>query len=69
MNKKCLFNKHTLEFFDYYLGALEKYSFCKKCWQSKTLGEDILRLIGFEGKMKLKDECLDIEVIGNNDKC
>jgi len=47
----------------------KEYSFCKKCWQSKTLGEDILRLIGFEGKMKLKDECLDIEVIGNNDKC
>lgn len=40
-----------------------EYSFCKKCWNSETLGDDILKLVGFVGAMKIKDECLDIEKI------
>ena len=36
------------------------YSFCKKCWDSKTLGKDILKLIGYPSGMKLRDDCLDI---------
>jgi len=38
----------------------EDYSFCKTCWMSNTLGEDILGLLGFEGGMLLKESCLEI---------
>lgn len=38
----------------------DDYSFCKKCWTSKNLGERILRLLGFEHGMKLKPELLEI---------
>jgi|688.fasta_scaffold1495976_1 hypothetical protein len=40
----------------------DDYSFCFKCWMSPTLGNKILRMLGFKPKtgMKLKDESLDI---------
>lgn len=42
----------------------ENYSFCKKCWYSKDLGKEILKLVGYPDGMKILDE--QVEVI--NDK-
>lgn len=46
----------------------KEYSFCKNCWASETLGDDIIRLLGFEGRMKLKDECLDLEEVNTRNQ-
>lgn len=32
------------------------YTFCKKCWQSKTLGQKLLKLLGYENGAYLKSE-------------
>ena len=34
----------------------EDYSFCRACWCAPDLGKKILRLLGFRGAMKIKDE-------------
>ncbi len=40
----------------------DDYSFCLKCWKSKTLGSKILKLVGYNPKhgMKLRDDCVSI---------
>ncbi len=36
----------------------EDYCFCYKCWNSKTLGKEILKLIGYPEKLKLIGEAV-----------
>ena len=42
----------------------DDYSFCKSCWESKTLGKDLLPMLGFEsGAMLLEEQCLEISEV------
>jgi len=34
----------------------EEYSFCRKCWESPSLGIDLMKLIGRPYPLKLNDE-------------
>jgi hypothetical protein len=34
----------------------DDFSFCKKCWNSRTLGKKILKLLEYPNGLKLKDE-------------
>jgi len=36
------------------------YTFCKKCWQSKNLGERLLKLIGFENGAYIKSDYIEM---------
>jgi len=42
----------------------DDYSFCKKCWGSKDLGEKILALLGYPKGMKILNEMVEIKEIG-----
>lgn len=37
-----------------------EYSFCRKCWNSKKLGQKILNLLGYSYGAYIKEEYLDI---------
>ena len=39
------------------------YSFCKKCWNSKNLGQKILSLLEYPNGMKVLDNSLEIREI------
>jgi len=39
------------------------YSFCNKCWNSKNLGKNILKILGFEHGMRIKEEMMDVKEI------
>ena len=41
----------------------DTYSFCKKCWYRKDLGQKLLDIIGYPLGLKIKDECLDIQEV------
>ena len=38
----------------------EDYSFCVRCWHSRSLGKKLLRLLGFHNAMLLDETCLRI---------
>ncbi|MDO9541483.1 MAG: hypothetical protein Q7J98_04065 [Kiritimatiellia bacterium] len=42
----------------------ELYSFCKDCWRSPELGQDLLNLLGYPGGIKLLESSLDLRVEG-----
>lgn len=42
----------------------DDYSFCKTCWGSKSLGKDLLTMLGFkDGAMLLEEECITISEV------
>ena len=42
----------------------EDYSFCRDCWLSKTLGQDILDMLGYPEGLKLIDSAVTIKEAG-----
>lgn len=43
----------------------DNYSFCKSCWQSKSLGNNLMELLGIDKEFGLKilDDCLELREI------
>lgn len=39
------------------------YSFCKSCWNSKSLGKKLLDFFDYPGGMKIKDDSLTLKEI------